>query len=105
MTEVKSTAWKPERDTTEFTYAGVKLAWLDRQLNGNQGSWGRQEAPPKEPEPEPIEAKTGDEEMADGEGSDGSSTSDDESDSSSSDEDEEPEQQEENDDPSDDKNE
>eukprot|EP00541_Cyclophora_tenuis_P007775 CAMPEP_0116571076 /NCGR_PEP_ID=MMETSP0397-20121206/17342_1 /TAXON_ID=216820 /ORGANISM="Cyclophora tenuis, Strain ECT3854" /LENGTH=72 /DNA_ID=CAMNT_0004099099 /DNA_START=94 /DNA_END=309 /DNA_ORIENTATION=- len=72
MTEVKSTAWKPERDTTEFTYAGVKLAWLDRQLNGNQGSWGRQEAPPKEPEPEPIEAKTGDEEMADGEGSDGS---------------------------------
>ena len=88
LTEAKSTAWKPKRNTTEFAYQGVKKAWLERKLEGAHGVWGRQQAPEPEPEPEPIEAK--DDETAEEEGDESSSSSDDESSGSdsSSDEDE-----------------
>lgn len=47
VAEVKSTCWKPKRNINEFTYAGVKAAWLERTLRGESGGWGRQEAPPE----------------------------------------------------------
>lgn len=52
VSEVKHTSWKPERDELEFTYQGVKQAWLERKLQGNTAGWGRVERP-KEVAPEP----------------------------------------------------
>lgn len=39
--EVAQTSWKPERHQEEFTYSGVKAAWLDRKLKGAKMGWGR----------------------------------------------------------------
>ena len=41
IAEVSQTAWKPERDESEFIYKGVKTAWLNRQLKGEKYGWGR----------------------------------------------------------------
>ena len=49
VSEVKYTSWKPERNTLEFTYQGVKQAWLERKLQGKTDGWGRVERP-AEPE-------------------------------------------------------
>jgi hypothetical protein len=45
VAEVKKTSWKPIRNTQEFTYQGVKQAWLERTLEGKIGGWGRVERP------------------------------------------------------------
>jgi hypothetical protein len=45
VAEVKKTCWKPIRNTQEFTYQGVKQAWLERTLEGKIGGWGRVERP------------------------------------------------------------
>ena len=54
--EVEQTSWKRERHINEFAYAGVKNAWLDRQLKGEKFGWGRvpadQRAQPQEEEAE-----------------------------------------------------
>jgi hypothetical protein len=47
VAEVKNTSWKPIRNTQEFTYQGVKKAWLERTLEGKIGGWGRVERPPQ----------------------------------------------------------
>ena len=54
VSEVKHTSWKPERNTLEFTYQGVKEAWLERKLQGKTDGWGRVERP-KEIEPKKEE--------------------------------------------------
>jgi hypothetical protein len=52
IAEVKETCWKPKRNFQEFSFSGVKAAWLERSLRGETGGWGRQQAP--EPEEEPV---------------------------------------------------
>jgi hypothetical protein len=47
VAEVKKTSWKPIRNTQEFTYQGVKQAWLERTLEGKVDGWGRVERPPQ----------------------------------------------------------
>ena len=47
VAEVKNTCWKPIRNTQEFTYQGVKKAWLERTLEGKTGGWGHVERPPE----------------------------------------------------------
>lgn len=39
--EVGDMSWKPERNTIEFIYQGVKKAWMRRQLRGEVGGWGK----------------------------------------------------------------
>eukprot|EP00542_Grammatophora_oceanica_P019220 CAMPEP_0194029374 /NCGR_PEP_ID=MMETSP0009_2-20130614/3107_1 /TAXON_ID=210454 /ORGANISM="Grammatophora oceanica, Strain CCMP 410" /LENGTH=456 /DNA_ID=CAMNT_0038669015 /DNA_START=154 /DNA_END=1525 /DNA_ORIENTATION=+ len=50
LAEAKGTSWKPKRNVLEFMLRDVKKAWLDRVLRGEQGGWGRQDAPLKEQE-------------------------------------------------------
>ncbi len=45
ISEVKHSSWKPERNTLEFIYQGVKEAWLERKLQGKTDGWGRVEKP------------------------------------------------------------
>jgi len=47
LEEVGQTAWKSVRNEHEFTYKGVKAAWLNRQLKGEKLGWGRVPAAPK----------------------------------------------------------
>lgn len=39
-----TTSWKPEKDGQECIYAGVKEAWLGRQMRNEKDGWGK--APP-----------------------------------------------------------
>ena len=55
--EVAQTSWKPVRNEDEFTYKGVKAAWLDRQLKGEKMGWGRV--------PDSLKAKPEEEVVAD----------------------------------------
>ncbi|CAB9500397.1 expressed unknown protein [Seminavis robusta] len=50
MEEVKKMPWKPLRNDQEFTYAGVKKAWLDRTIRGKTSAWGKKAFDPKEEE-------------------------------------------------------
>ena len=43
--EVKNTCWKPERNLMEFTFNGVKQAWLERTLEGKTEGWGHVDRP------------------------------------------------------------
>ena len=57
LLEVKHTSWKPERNTLEFTYQGVKQAWLERNLEEKTEGWGRVERPVEtEQDPNPVPA-------------------------------------------------
>mmetsp|Transcript_12947 Transcript_12947/g.27419 ORF Transcript_12947/g.27419 Transcript_12947/m.27419 type:complete len:611 (+) Transcript_12947:173-2005(+) len=41
--EASNVAWKPVRNDQEFTYQGVKRAWIGHKLRGEKGGWGRVE--------------------------------------------------------------
>lgn len=41
--EASNVAWKPVRNDQEFTYQGVKRAWVGHKLRGEKGGWGRVE--------------------------------------------------------------
>ena len=41
LAEAKSTSWKPIRHVQEFTYAGVKKAWLDKTVRNKANAWGK----------------------------------------------------------------
>mmetsp|Transcript_191 Transcript_191/g.230 ORF Transcript_191/g.230 Transcript_191/m.230 type:complete len:439 (-) Transcript_191:11-1327(-) len=47
VAEANRVSWKPERNGLEFLYRGVKQAWLNKVLRGEEGGWGRIEAQPK----------------------------------------------------------
>lgn len=40
LAEVRNMSWKPVRHIQEFTYKGVKQAWLQRK-KGNKAAWGK----------------------------------------------------------------
>lgn len=40
LAEVRNTSWKPVRHVQEFTYKGVKQAWLERK-KGDKSAWGK----------------------------------------------------------------
>lgn len=39
--EMSQIAWKSKRHQAEFTYRGVKAAWLNKKFNGEQDGWGK----------------------------------------------------------------
>jgi len=41
LKELSSTSWAPSKNYTEKIYQNVKAAWLERQMNGTVGVWGR----------------------------------------------------------------
>ena len=41
--EASNVAWRPVRNVHEFTYQGVKWAWIGQKLRGEKGAWGRVE--------------------------------------------------------------
>ena len=41
--EASNVAWKPARNTQEFTYQGVKRAWIGQKFRGEKSAWGRVE--------------------------------------------------------------
>jgi hypothetical protein len=58
--EVAQTSWKRVRNEDEFTYKGVKDAWLNRQLKGEKYGWGRV--------PDSVKVKPVEEEVAEKDG-------------------------------------
>jgi len=41
--EASNVAWRPSRNAQEFTYQGVKRAWIGQKFRGEKGGWGRVE--------------------------------------------------------------